>query len=71
MECSFAIYCDSGRASDIKIHKVVCPEHEKLERHDHERFYSPTYANAKIIAELLSEDRNLGHSNCQHCKPSP
>ena len=49
MECSFAIYCDSGRASDIRIYRVICPEHKKLEGHDHEWFYSPTYANAKII----------------------
>jgi len=46
------------------------PEHKKLEGHDHEWFYSPTYANAKIIAELLSEGLNLGHPNCQYCKPS-
>ncbi|MGI0094467.1 MAG: hypothetical protein ACREA8_10245 [Nitrosotalea sp.] len=70
MECSFAVYCDTERASDIKIHKIDCGEHKKREGHDHEWFYAPTYKNAKIISELLSKDRHLRYSDCQHCKPS-
>lgn len=70
MECRFAIYCDTAKASDIKIHKADCPEHKKREGHDYEWFYAPTYQNAIIIADLLSNDRKLSRSDCQHCKPS-
>lgn len=69
MECRFTVYCDSAKASDIKIHKVDCGEHKKFAGHDHEWFYAPTYQNAKIIAELLTKDRNLVHSDCMHCNP--
>jgi exodeoxyribonuclease V beta subunit len=31
---------------------------------------SKTYQNAKIIVGLLEKDRNLGSSDCEHCKPS-
>ena len=70
MECTFAVYCDSAKASDIKIHKAICGEHKKREGHDHEWFYAPTYKNAEIIAELLKKDRGLDYSDCVHCKPS-
>ncbi|CAE6488085.1 hypothetical protein [Candidatus Nitrosotenuis uzonensis] len=68
-ECRYAIYCDTKRATDIKIHKSDCGHIKKLEGHDNEWFYAPTYTNAKIIADLLGKDRNLGNSDCQHCKP--
>ena len=70
MDCNFAIYCDTERAQDMKIHKTECGEHKKNEGHDHEWFYAPTYQNAKIIVGLLEKDRNLGSSDCEHCKPS-
>ena len=69
MECGFAVYCDTSKASEIKIHKTDCGEHKKLVGHDHEWFYAPTYQNAKIIADLLSKDRNIGNSDCLHCNP--
>jgi hypothetical protein len=69
MECKYAIYCDTARASEIKIHVITCSEHKKAEGHDYEWFYAPTYQNAKIIADLLSKDRKLGNSNCLRCKP--
>ena len=70
MDCNLAIYCDTKRASDIKIHKAECGYHKNHEGHDHEWFYAPTYQNAKIIVGLLEKDRNLGSSDCEHCKPS-
>ena len=70
MDCNFAIYCDTERASDIKIHKIECGHHKNHEGHDHEWFYAPTYQNTKIIVGLLEKDRNLGSSDCEHCKPS-
>ena len=66
----FAIYCDTAKATSIKIHSLECSFHKIKEGHDHEWFYAPTYQNAKIIAELLSKDRNLGYSDCERCKPS-
>tara|TARA_Y100001936_G_C16016723_1_gene636917 strand:+ start:691 stop:909 length:219 start_codon:yes stop_codon:yes gene_type:complete len=70
MKCNFAIYCDTKRASTIKIHKTECSFVESHEGHDHEWFFARTYANAKIIAELLEKDRNLQSADCGHCKPS-
>ena len=54
----------------MKIHKTECGYHKNHEGHDHEWFYAPTYQNAKIIVGLLEKDRNLGSSDCEHCKPS-
>lgn len=70
MDCRFAVYCDTARATGIKVHVEDCGEHKKREGHDHEWFYAPTYQNARIIANLLSKDRNLGVSDCLHCRPS-
>jgi len=70
MDGKFAIYCDTKRAGDIKIHKEGCGHIKSQEGHDHEWFLAPTYKNAKIIAELLEKDRNLNSSDCEHCKPS-
>ena len=70
MECGFAIYCDTVRATEIKIHKEPCGEIKKREGHDHEWFFAPTYQNAKIIVELLMKDRNLNFKNCDKCNPS-
>ena len=70
MDCKFAIYCDTARASDISIHKEGCGHIKSHEGHDHEWFYAPTYQNAKIVAGLLEKERNLTSSDCQHCKPS-
>ena len=70
MDCKFAIYCDTARAEDIKIHKEGCGYIKSHEGHDHEWFYAPTYQNAKVIVELLEKDRNLTSSDCQSCKPS-
>ena len=70
MDCPFAVYCDTAKASEIKIHKVDCSHHKKFEGHDYEWFYAPTYQNAEIISGLLKRDRNLNYSDCMHCKPS-
>jgi len=70
MNCQFVIYCDTARAADIKIHKEGCGHIKSQEGHDHEWFFSPTYQNAKDIAELLEKERNLSSSDCKHCKPS-
>ena len=70
MDCKFAIYCDTKRDGDIKIHKDSCRHVRSHEAHDHEWFYAPTYLNAKIITGLLEKDRNLGSSDCLVCKPS-
>ena len=59
MDCKFAIYCDTARAEDIKIHKEGCGHIKSQEGHDHEWFYAPTYQNAKIITGLLEKERNL------------
>ncbi|RNJ78455.1 MAG: hypothetical protein D9C04_07355 [Nitrosopumilus sp. B06] len=70
MECGFTIYCYKERATEIKIHKVTCGDHKKDQGHDDEWFYAPTYANAKIIANLLHQVRDLVVKDCGNCKPS-
>ncbi len=70
MDCRYAIYCDTQRAQDIKIHKQDCGHVKSHEGHDYEWFFAPTYKNAKIVAELLEKDRSLSSSDCGHCKPS-
>lgn len=69
MECKFTVYCDTAKATNIKIHKVDCPDHKKFEGHDHEWFYAPTYPNAKIIAELLTKFHDMDFNDCKHCNP--
>ena len=71
MDCNFAIYCDTERATTIKIHRKECKFIKSHEGHDHEWFWAPTYANARIIVELLEKDRRLGSTDCVHCGPKP
>ena len=51
MDCRYAIYCDTQRAQDIKIHRQDCGHVKSKEGHDYEWFFAPTYKNAKIIAQ--------------------
>ena len=71
MHCSFAIYCDKERATDIKIHKVECSFVKSHEAHDDEWFYAPTYANAYYICKHLKKTTELSISDCKKCNPKP
>ncbi len=70
VECKFAICSDVVDATEIKIHKEECNYDKQHERNDYEWFYAPTYQNARLIASLLSSNRNLDFEDCKYCNPS-
>lgn len=74
VECKFVIYSDVTDVTEIKIHKEECDEYKQHHKNDcendYEWFYAPTYQNARLIASLLSSNRNLNFEDCNYCNPS-
>ena len=72
MSDMFAIFHDSVKAGDIKIHKIDCHNYTKRDPSatTTEWFTAPDMQTATETAQRLAKEHGMNYRDCKDCKPS-